>query len=265
MSRQAGKYGRRPMDRSRPRLTLERYLDPRAPMRRGGLPAVPLTQDVDYASEVTSWPMYLNDQLGDCTIAAIGHMYGAWTRYAAGSEALFPDDAVQAVYSRVGGYVPGDPSTDQGCVMADVLADQRSHGITDTSGRLHKVAGYAALGNPADEGLLGQVLDVFGSVYVGINVQQQMEDEFGGGQPWTWDPGAEEIGGHAICLQRRKGSGGAPLEYVTWGALQAATTGFQAGAAEEAWAVVTQDWVRANGTSVEGLDLQQLLSDMQHL
>jgi hypothetical protein len=259
--RQAGKHGRIHPDPARPRLTLERYLDPRAQLRHPSLPAVPLTQDVDRASKVASWPIYLNDVLGDCTIAGVGHMYGAWTCYASGTEALFGDDQVQAVYSRVGGYVPGDESTDNGCVMQDVLADQRSHGMVDASGKVHKVAGYAAFGNPADEVLLGQVLDVFGSVYVGINVQQQMETEFGDGQPWTWDPSAEVVGGHAVCLQRRLGSGSAPLEYVTWGALQPATTDFQAHAAEEAWAVVTQDWVRANGTTVEGLDLQQLLAD----
>ena len=262
MARQAGKYGRLPMDRGRRRLTLERYLDPRSQLCRHGLPPVPLTRDVDRASKVASWPMYRNDQLGDCTIAGIGHMYGAWTTYASGTGALFTDDVIRSVYSRVGGYVPGDESTDNGCNMQDVLDDQKSNGITDSAGKLHKVAGYAAFGNPCDEHLIGQVLDVFGSVYVGCNVQQHMEDEFAAGTPWTWTPGGEVVGGHAICLQRRLGSGGAPLEYVTWGALQPATKGFQAGAVEEAWAVVTEDWLQANGTTVEGLDLHQLLADM---
>lgn len=265
MPRQAGKYGRRPPDPTRRRLTLERYLDPRTALSRAGLPPVPLSRDVDRASKVKAWPMYLNDRLGDCTIAAIGHMYGAWTQYAAGAEALFGDDQVQAVYSRVGGYVPGDEGTDGGCVMQDVLADQEATGITDCADRVHKVAGYAAFGNPADEVLLGQVLDVFGTVYVGINCQASILTEFSAGKPWTWTPGEPVEGGHAICLQRRLGSGRAPLEYVTWGALQSATTGFQAHAAEEAWAVVTQDWLRANGTTVEGLDLRQLLADMRHV
>ena len=76
---------------------------------------------------------------------------------------LFADEEIIRVYSAVGGYVPGDPGTDQGCVMADVLAYLKRHGMTDTNGKVHKVLGYAALGNPADETLLGQVLDVFGS------------------------------------------------------------------------------------------------------
>jgi len=265
MPRQAGKYGRLHPDPARPRLTLEKYLNPRTALSRRGLPPVPLSADVDRASKVQSWPVYLNDQLGDCTVAAIGHMYGAWTTYAGNAgdaEALFTDAQVQAVYSRVGGYVPGDPSTDGGCVMQDVLADQQANGMLDVSGRAHGVAGFAAFGNPADEMLLGQVLDVFGTVYVGIDCQASILTEFSTGQPWTWTPGEAVEGGHAICLQRRLGSGSAPLEYVTWGALQPATTNFQANAAEEAWAVVTHDWLSANGTTVEGLDLEQLLADM---
>lgn len=265
MPRVAGKYGRKPFDPGRRRLTLERYLDPRSRLARPGWPSVPLTQDVDRASAVPAWPEYLNDQLGCCTISGEGHMFGAWTTYGRGAEALFDDAEIQAVYSRVGGYVPGDASTDDGCAMADVLADAKANGMADAAGYVHKVAGYAALGNPCDLDLLGQVLDVFGSVYVGINCQQQTEAEFAAGQPWTWDPAAPVIGGHAVCLQRRAGSGIAPLEYVTWGALQAATAEFQAGAAEEAWAVVTEDWIRVNGTSIEGMDVRQLLSDMAYV
>jgi hypothetical protein len=265
MPRSVGKYGRVKPDPARRKLILEKYLDPRRKLSQGGLPPVPLSADVNWASAVPSWPMYLNDQLGDCTIAGIGHMYGAWSWYASSAERLFDDSEIQAVYSRVGGYVPGDPSTDQGCVMQDVLADQVSNGMTDASGKTCTVAAYAAIGNPADEDLIGQVLEVFGSVYTGINVQQNMETEFSDGQPWTWQKGGQEIGGHAICLQRRMGSGDAPLEYVTWGALQPATAGFQANAVEEAWAVVTSDWIQANGTTVEGMDLQQLLADMQYV
>jgi hypothetical protein len=192
-------------------------------------------------------------------------MYGGWSTYSGEGEVLFTDDVIQSVYSRVGGYVEGDPDTDQGCNMADVLADNKAIGITDTAGKVHKVLGFASFGNAADEDLLGQVLDVFGTVYVGINVQASIQDEFSEGVPWTYTRGEPFEGGHAICLQRRYGSGTGVLEYVTWGALQRATTGFQAHCAEEAWAVVTGDWVNANGTTVEGLDLTQLLADMQYV
>jgi hypothetical protein len=261
-----GKLGRRPMDRTRPRLILEKYLDPRASLSAAGLPAVPVTADVDRYSQVAEWPMYMNDQLGCCTIAAAGHMFGAWSAYAGTGESLFADDEIVRVYSAVGGYVPGDPDSDQGCVMSDVLAYLKTAGMTDTAGKTHKVAGFASFGNPANEVLLGQVLDVFGSVYVGANIQQHMMDEFQAGQVWTWQPGGEVVGGHCIPLQRREpaGSRHGILDYITWAEEQHADFGWQANAVEEAWAVVTEDWITANGTSVTGLDLEQLLSDMQY-
>jgi hypothetical protein len=260
-------FGRLPFEPGRPRLTLERYLDSRNPLARGGLPAVPLTANVDRASRVGSWPMYANDQLGCCTISAAAHQFGAWSTYAGVPEVLFADTEIIRAYSAVGGYVPGDPGTDQGCVMADVLDYLKSTGLTDTSGRVHKVAGYAALGNPADENLLGQVLDVFGSVYVGFDVQQHMMDEFEAGQVWTWQRGDELVGGHCVPLQRREpaGSRHGILDYVTWGELQHADFGWQASAVSEAWAVVTQDWLEAGGHTVEGLDLRQLLADMRYV
>jgi hypothetical protein len=263
----AGKLGRLPMDPERPRLTLEKYLSPRTPLARAGLPAVPLRRDVDRLSRVSSWPMYVNDQLGCCTIAAAGHMFGAWNVYAGRPEVLFSDDEIIRTYSAVGGYVPGEADTDQGCVMADVLAYLKNTGMTDTAGQVHKIAGYAAFGNPADELLLGQVVDVFGSVYVGFNVQQHMMDQFEAGQVWTWEPGDEEVGGHCVPLQRREAAGSRHgiLDYITWAAEQHADFGWQAGAVEEAWAVVTSDWLETNGSTVDGLDLTQLLADTRYV
>jgi hypothetical protein len=261
---EAGKFGRLPFDPERPRLVFEKYLDPRTPLSAAGLPPVSLYENVDRASKVSSWPMYCNDQVGCCTISALGHMYGAWATYSGRDEALFADSEITSVYSRNSGYVPGNPATDTGCNMASVLADQVANGMEDNAGELHKVLGYAAFGNPADEDLLGQALDVFGSVYVGFNVQQENMTEFGTGV-WTWTPGAPFIGGHCVPLQRRlpAGSRHGILQYVTWGELQLADFGFQAHLVEEAWVVVTQDWVQANGVTVAGMNVVQLLADMQ--
>jgi len=264
---QPGKLGRKPMDRERPRLILERYIDSGGQLARSGLPAVPLSKNVDRASQVSEWPMYVNDQLGCCTIAAAGHMFGAWNVYAGRAEVLFSDDEIIRAYSACGGYVEGDPETDQGCVMADVLAYLQSEGLRDTTGQLHRIAGYASFGNPADETLLGQVLDVFGSVYVGFNVQAHMMDEFEHGDVWTWERGDQLVGGHCVPLQRREpaASRHGILDYVTWGTVQHADFGWQANAVEEAWAVVTNDWLEANGETAEGLNLTQLLSDMRYV
>jgi hypothetical protein len=232
-----------------------------------GLPAVTLYQEVDRASKVQSWPMYLNDQIGDCTIAGAAHMFSAMAAYARDVQVTFADAEIQRVYSAVGGYVPGNPATDNGCVMEEVLAWLKANPMTDEAGGEHKVLGYARIGNPADEVLIGQVLDVFGSVYVGFDVQQSVMTEFENHQPWTWTAGEPYVGGHCVVLQRRDpcGSVVGVLNYVTWGALQRATFPWQAHTVSEAWAVVTEDWLNTAGQTVEGLDVSQLLSDMAYV
>lgn len=258
--RRHGLYGRLPRDPEKFLPTLEAYLTPSAAV---ALPPVPLTQDVDRASNVTSWPMYLNDTLGDCTIAGAGHMFGALSVYGGRAEPLFSDQVITTTYSAVSGYVPGDPSTDNGAAMPDVLDYLRQTGMTDTDGHVHKVAGYAAFGNPSNELLLGQVLDIFGTVYCGIDCPESAEQEFDAGEAWTYVPGSPIEGGHCIVLQRRYPSSDVNVdEFVTWGALQRADFGFVAHYLEEAYAVVSEDWIAVNGTSATGLDLAQLLADM---
>lgn len=46
-------------------LRLARYIDPKA------LPPAPT--HTNNAAAVASWPMFLNDQIGDCTIASFAH------------------------------------------------------------------------------------------------------------------------------------------------------------------------------------------------
>jgi hypothetical protein len=132
---------------------------------------------------------------------------------------------------------------------------------------VHKLAGYAALGNPADDDLIAQVLEVFGTLYVGFNVQQLIETEFTEGLPWTWVKGQPYVGGHCVNLERRypEGSSVGILEYWTWAQRQRATYQWQSHVVEEAWVPITQDWITRNGESVEGLDLTQLLADMEYV
>lgn len=240
------KFGRNPRDFSKPALRLEDYVT------ASGLPAAPLC--VDRASKVTSWPMYGNDSIGDCTIAAAGHMIQGWSAYA-NTEATIAQPDVITAYSAVSGYDPATGANDNGAQMSDVCAYWKNTGIGG-----HKIAGYAALGDPTDLTLLRQVLNTFGTVYVGINCPQSAQQEFG--QIWEYDPASPIAGGHAISLQQTVTGQNGIFHFTTWGALQKATIAFVEHYVEEAWCVVSNDWITANGTSVEGLNLTQLLADM---
>ena len=242
-----GKYGRKPRDTTRWAPTLEHYLT-------AELPPAPVI--VDRASKVTSWPMYLNDSLGDCTCATVGHEIEAWTAYAT-AEVTLPQDDILALYEAVGGYVPGDPSTDNGCEIQDILAYWQRTGVGG-----HKIAAYAALGDCTNLMLMKQCLQIFGTVYLGINCPESAESQFSAGEVWTVVPGSPIAGGHAIPLQRWDNAPLGDLEVVTWGALQRMTMAFATEYVEEAWVPVSTDWITANDVTITGLNLAQLEADL---
>lgn len=234
----------------KPRLVLDRYLP-----AFGAEPAV-----VDFASEVLSWPMYGNDTIGDCDPAMHAHAVQAWTRYT-GTEADIPQESVIQLYSAVSGYDPnqvqpdGSNPTDTGCVMQDVLGYLRKNGFPGSG---HKILAFAQL---QDLSKVKQALYVFGSVLLGVNVPQSAMDQFDADQPWDAVQGSPVVGGHAVPLQYA-GTGLVPYEVPTWARLQGMTQAFMDEYVEEAWVVITDDWLDKNGHTPEGLDLQQLGADL---
>lgn len=270
------KYGRIARDTTRWAPALEDYLRAAPVSGTHGLEPVADSEDVDRATKVYDWPLYCNGQgdpgnppaspdgIGDCTIAGAAHAYTALGVYAGKPQVLFDDTEIISVYSRISGYDPATGANDNGCQMQDVLADQRRNGMTDVNGNAHKVLAYAALRNPSDPGLLSQVLKTFGFAYIGIRCPQSAQEEFGV-SPWTYVPGSPIEGGHAIGLHRRQpyGSRVGVFDMASWGALQPATISFLSHYIEEAWAVCTEDWIEANGSTCDGVALSQLESDMR--
>ncbi len=61
------------------------------------LPPAPSSRD--WTPAVSAWGMMLNDNLGDCTIAALGHAIQVWSanRY---REITLPDTAILAAYEQ---------------------------------------------------------------------------------------------------------------------------------------------------------------------
>lgn len=255
--RKAGNLGRtapHPRD-THPRVMLDSHL-----VSKSNTVTTPAL--VDVASKVNSWPMYLNDQLGDCTCAAVGHILQAWTAYAS-TEVTVTDNDVEKLYEQFG-YVPGDPSTDNGANMQDVLTYWHKYGIPGSG---HKITAFAELGNFYDVWNLKQALYLFGTVYLGINcpasAQQQFQDEL----PWSYVPGSQIEGGHAICLQKVEpvGSEEGVFNVVTWGALQPTTINFLRHYVEEAWVALTPDWIAANGDNPFGFSYADLQADFDAL
>lgn len=113
-----------------------------------------------------------NDELGDCTAANSFHLQ-ALRQAAAGCEVFHPtvDDVVK-IYSRDGGYVPGNPATDQGADEITVLMNAQVLGIPkDGTGCVDKIAGFVAI-DATDRDLVRKCATAF----VGATITMALPD-----------------------------------------------------------------------------------------
>jgi hypothetical protein len=240
--------GRLPAQPARPRLRFGAYLT--------GAPLPSPPASVDWLSKVSSYPMYLNDQLGDCTCAAVGHMIQAETSYGQGHTVTVTDQDVLTVYEKVTGYTPSDPSTDQGAVIQDVLGYWQKTGMAG-----HKILAFAAV-DVSNMVEVEQAINLFGSVDIGFNFPASAMDQFNAGKPWDVVKGSRIEGGHSVPVGRYEAGS---LFCVTWGAVQEMTAAFWKKYVDEAWVVITQDWVNAQGADPQGFSLYQLGQDLAAL
>jgi hypothetical protein len=300
-ARTPGKYGLKPRDPDRRVPILEHYLrpweGPVAPKRRhpdagfycgnitvtstigGGAggstvqPLPPAPGNIDRLSAVKDWPLYVNgpdpsnpsyapDGVGDCFWAGSGHMFTALRVYAGYPEVHFSNAAIIKGYESTG-FDPSDPvNTDQGTDPAQGLKFLHDVGLVDVNGDAHTVAGYAFFAEPRNTNLMAQVLSAGGTVGVGFNCTQGYQQAFANGAPCEWEPGDPEVGGHWVILQQRSVGGVGVLHEITWGSKQRVTRRYMWHTITEAAMIISQDYIQANGDTMQGLDLPQLLADM---
>lgn len=218
------------------------------------LPNVPA--EVSWMVKVRGWPMYGNDVLGDCTIAAVGHQIEQWSLYA-GAPFLPTEASILSAYEAVGGYVPGDPTTDNGCVILDVLNYWRKTGIAG-----HKILAYVKL-DTTNLDAIREAIYLFGNVYMGVQLPLSAQ----GAGDWTVPPGGDETnfgtpgswGGHAIPIVAMSPE---TLTVVTWGMTLKMSHNFFRDYCDEAYAVLSQDWIDARGLAPSQFDLAQLQADL---
>jgi hypothetical protein len=211
---------------------------------------------VDYYSAVPSWPMYGNDDLGDCTWAAIGHMVQAWTAFAGAERTPAEADIVQGYWetgtppSATG--VTGGP-TDNGRMEPHVLSYWRHNGIPNEQ---DSIIGYAAI-NAKNPDRVKFAIENFGGVYVALAMpltaeQQSVWDyvpESPDNQPYSW-------GGHAVPVL---GYDAEFLYLVTWGFVMKMTWAFWQHYGVASYALISPDFVgkaTAAGVDMDGVQAQ---------
>lgn len=242
----AGKLGRLPNDPRKPRLKLSRFLT--------------LTQypeNEDWLSEVTLWPMYLNDRIGDCTCATVGHIIEIFTHYGQGRLVKVTDNDVLKAYEDVSGYNPDTGANDDGAVVQDVLNYWRKTGVGG-----HKILAFAEV-DYRDKDELRAAMSLFGNIYLGIDFPNTAFDQFDNGEPWDVVSGAYSEGGHAINAGYYDVSDNM-WKIVTWGQVQPMTQAFFDKYVEEAWVVVSEEWIKDN-KNPDGIDLAALGQDFENI
>ena len=242
------RLGKKPARHDPRTLCLAKYLK--------ALPPAPV--NIDWTQKM-AFPcgMMLNDQLGDCTCAGIGHLRQLLTANAQTAELTMADADILNIYEQACGYNPGDPGTDLGGYLLDLLTFWKNTGVGLDG---NKIAAFASV-NVLNQAEVMQALNLFGGLYTGVmlpvSAQQQVGDVWDvvatpDGAPNSW-------GGHCVAI----GEGDANhLTCLTWGARQLLTWAFWNRYFDEAYAVVTQEWIEANGDSPSGFDLATLLADV---
>ena len=195
--------------------------------------------------------------IGDCTCAADGHMIQVWSVNVTGACVTVPDASVLQLYEGACGYVEGDPNTDQGGNEVDVLTYLTKTGMITPTGT-HKILGfYDADVSNFDQ--LRQAIYECGNVYIGVNLPQAWEQCVPGD---TLDAvGSPVAGGHAgiLCGYDKAAK---TFDLVWWGMKLKVTEAGLTQALEEAYPVVSADWIEKTGLSPQGKSVVQIQKDM---
>ena len=226
------------------------------------LPTPPANFDLT-AKVGTSWGMMDNDQIGDCTCAAAGHLIMEWTANAGKKMITTTDKQIVAAYSAITGYNPVTGANDNGANEIDVLNYWRQTGIAG-----HKIGAYVAL-EPANHNHIMDSVYVFEGCYIGLQLPISAQAQTQNHQPWSGPPGGMtgdgkpgSWGGHAVPVVEYDARG---VTVVTWGALQVMTWTFWEAYCDEAYAIISADYLNAKKFTEEGFNMQQLQEDLADL
>jgi hypothetical protein len=208
----------------------------------GPLPTPPPTVEVP----VASYPIDGNATYGDCTIAGVAHLIAAWNAESHEHDPVPDEQSIVEEYFRLTG------GQDTGLNEAEVLKTWQTSGLFG-----ERIAGYAPV-NPKDLLQLHQAIAFYGGCYLGIECPSSAQEQFANGEPWTY-VGSEVESGHCVVALGYGPNGG--LHCATWGGVAVLEASFLAHYLEEAWVILSPEFVEAKGNSL-GIDVASLQADL---
>jgi hypothetical protein len=230
-------------------------------------------RDWRMARNTRTVPMFDNDRIGCCTIASQAH--GAIAHEISTSQSdirkvPITDEDVRIGYSAISGYDPRTGRNDNGAYMLDALNYRRRVGIgREPDGSPHKIAGFVKVDHNKPEELR-VACAIFGGLYLGIWLPNSAVRQTGPNKLWDvpeqgpqgeGEPGS--WGGHAVW---QVGFTQKDCTIYTWAREQRMTWDFIAAYVDEAYAVISEDWLRSRSqTTHRGFNVQQLQGYLEEL
>jgi hypothetical protein len=242
-----------------PRLKLKDYLV------TASLPTPPASTDYSPKASSALSLIYMNDSLGDCVIAGGYHVVGVETGNADGGTPFIATDAqILADYGAIGGYVPGDPSTDQGCDEETALNYWTQTGFANGT----KLHGFMAV-DATNQVEVQQAMFLFENLYFGFELPDSWISPFPSASGFVWDVGTPDPeNGHCIM---GVGYNDAGVQVDSWGLIGTVTWAAVAQLAVEVsggqlFTMLSPDQVaKAQTTAPNGIDWNTLLADFGSL
>lgn len=198
-------------------------------------------------------------------VAGIAHVVGTLTGNA-GDLFTYSEDQIVALYSAIGGYVPGDPSTDNGCDEVTALNYWQQNGAPAGS---HQIAGWLAV-NAADPIEYRSALWLFENLYFGMELPDAWISPFPSASAFVWDAAGapDPNNGHCVVGVGYDAQG---IQVDSWGMIGTVTDAAVAQYASEAnggalYTVLSLDAIsKAQQKAPNGFDWSQLVADFDSI
>jgi hypothetical protein len=183
------KFGRNapPLLTNTPKLKLCDYID------RKNI-VLPILTNYRIKADPALRQMYGNDNLGDCVIAGGYHIVGTETGNA-GDTFIATSEQIITDYSAIGGYVPGDDSTDNGCDEETALQYWQNIGFANGT----KIYG-ALSANPSNWHEVQTLIYLFENVMYGMALPDEWINPFPSADGFTWDVAGDADPNNSHCV-----------------------------------------------------------------
>lgn len=208
--------------------------------------------------------VYRNDELGDCVIAGMAHLVGVFTGNSGPNPEVFSEQQVTGMYSAIGGYVPGDASTDNGCDERTAMAYWQEQGAPAGS---NKIAGWVSI-DGTQIARVKTALWLFENLVFGVELPDKWVEPFPAAPGFVWDVAGRPNpdNGHCFVGVGYTAQGviidsWGMLGVITWAAILAYATATGSG---ELYSVLSPQLVaKAQAKAPNGFDWESLQADFK--